>query len=240
LDPVAKRWIVAVPLLFCSILHAEIKSTILLNDMTGKTGITFKHTDGSGGKYYIVETVCAGLAIFDYDNDGDLDIYFLSGGGLKGTKFKTQPRNALYRNDGDLRFTDVTKESGLGDPGHALGVTVGDYDNDGDPDVYVTNFGPNVLFSNNGDRTFADVTRKAGVANGHKVGAGANFLDADKDGDLDLFVSSYIDFTYENHVSPTASGHPTYIGPRGYKPTPDAFYRNNADGTFTDRLRQRW
>jgi len=108
--------------------------------------------------------VSAGLALFDYDNDGDIDIYFLSGGALPGTDFETPPRNALYRNDGRWKFTDVTQQSGLGDPGHALGVAVGDYDNDGHQDVYVTNFGPNVLFRNNGDGTFTNVTVRAGVA----------------------------------------------------------------------------
>ncbi|UCG58271.1 MAG: CRTAC1 family protein [Phycisphaerales bacterium] len=217
-----------------AVSQAQPKSTILLKDVTKQTGITFLHTDGSSGGYYIVETVCAGLALFDYDNDGDEDIYFLNGGALKGTRFKVPPRNALYRNDGNFKFTDVTKESGLGDKGHALGVAAADYDSDGDLDVYVTNFGPNVLFRNNGDGTFTDVTREAGVADGSDVGAGANFLDADKDGDLDLFVSSYVNFTYEGNVPNTASGYPTYAGPKAYKPTPDSLYRNNGDGTFTD------
>ncbi len=232
--PVIGKWMVVVLLLSYSVVRAKAKGAIVLTDVTGDTGIDFKHTDGSSGRYYIVETVCAGLALFDYDNDGDVDIYFLSGGALKGAKFKDPPRNALYRNDGNWKFTEVTRGSGLGDSGHALGVAVGDYDNDGNQDVYVTNFGPNVLFRNKGDGTFEDVTKKAGVVNGHKVGAGANFLDADKDGDLDLFVSSYVDFTYENNVPATASGYPIYVGPRAYKPTPDALYRNNGDGTFTD------
>ncbi len=207
---------------------------IQFTDITGDTDITFRHNDGSSGRYYIVENVSAGLALFDYDNDGDIDIYFLSGGALRGAKFDVPPRNALYRNEGNWRFTDVTEQSGLGDPGHALGVAVGDYDNDGRQDLYVTNFGPNVLFHNNGDGTFSNVTKQAGVADGHKVGAGANFLDSDADGDLDLFSSSYVDFTYENHVAKTVKGHPIYVGPRAYKPTPDTLYRNNRDGTFSD------
>jgi hypothetical protein len=214
--------------------NAEPKSTILLKDVTKQTGITFVHTDGSSGRYYIVETVCAGLALFDYDNDGDEDIYFLNGGALKGTNFKIPPENALYRNDGNFKFTEVTKQSGLGDRGHALGVAVADYDCDGDLDVYVTNYGPNVLFRNNGNGTFTDVTQKAGVADGYKVGAGANFLDIDKDRDLDLFSSSYVHFTYDIHV-PAKHGHLlSYTGPRAYKPTPDSLFRNNGDGTFTD------
>ncbi len=231
----ATRWLVViVSFLFFNISYAQTKSTILLNDVTKQSGISFRHADGSSGRYYIVESVSSGLALLDYDSDGDVDIYFLNGGALKGTKYENTPRNALYRNDGNWRFTDITKESGLGDPGHALGVTVGDYDNDGDSDVYITNFGPNVLFRNNGDGTFTDVTREAGVANGHKVGAGANFLDIDKDGDLDLFVSSYVNFTYDNHTSLTVGGYPVYVDPGAYKPRPDTLYRNKGDQTFED------
>jgi hypothetical protein len=219
---------------WCGAGPGKPPSTILLRDVTKETGITFVHTDGSGGGYYIVETVASGLALFDYDNDGDLDIYFLNGGALKGTKYKTPPRNALYRNDGNWKFTDVTKQSGLGDTGHALAVTVGDYDNDGYQDVYVTNFGPNVLFHNNGNGTFTDVTKQAGVADGSKAGAGANFLDIDKDGDLDLFVAHYVDFTYEKHVPAVVSGYTIYVGPRAYQPTAATLFRNNGDGTFTD------
>jgi hypothetical protein len=172
LYPVVRRWAVIVSFLLYSSSYAQTRSTILFNDVTSETGISFRHADGSSGRYYIVESVSSGLALLDYDSDGDVDIYFLNGGALKGTKYENTPNNALYRNDGNWKFTDVTKESGLGDPGHALGVAVGDYDNDGDQDVYTTNFGPNVLFRNNGDGTFTDVTTEAGVANGCKVGAG--------------------------------------------------------------------
>jgi hypothetical protein len=211
------------------------QGTLLLKDVTKETGIPFVHTDGSSGQYYIVETVASGLALFDYNKDGKIDIYFLSGGALKGTHYKTPPRCRLYRNDGYWTFTDVTEQSGLSNTGcHALAVAVGDYDNDGCQDVYVTNFGPNVMYHNKGDGTFTDVTKKTGVAGHGGVGAGANFLDADNDGDLDLFVSSYVDFTYENHVSRTVKGYPVYVGPRAYQPTPNILYRNNGDGTYTD------
>lgn len=208
--------------------------TIRFTDVTQQTGIAFQHADGSSGQRYIVEAMSAGLALFDYDMDGDIDIYFLSGGMLKGTPYKTSPRNRLYRNEGQWRFLDVTDKSGLGDTGHGLGVAVADYDNDGDPDVYVTNFGPNALYQNNGDGTFTNVTKRAGVANGSQVGAGANFLDIEGDGDLDLFVSSYIHFTYANHVLGNARGFPSYVGPRVYTLTPDALYRNNGNGTFAN------
>lgn len=231
---VAPKWY-AVALTFAgAVCQAYAESPILLRDITDQTGITFTHTDGSSGQRYIVETVSAGLALFDYDNDGDIDIYFLNGGALKGTNFQAPPRNALYRNDGGWKFTDVTEEAGVGDTGHGLGVAVGDYDNDGDLDIYVNNYGPNVLYRNNGDGTFTDVTKQAGVGQGYKVGAGACFLDMDKDGDLDLYVSNYVDFTYERHVPRTSSGIPLYVGPRLYPFVPDSLYRNNGDGTFTD------
>jgi len=208
--------------------------SIVLREVTKNTGITFKHTDGSSGNHYVMETVTAGLALFDYDNDGDIDIYFLNGASLKGSKFKTLPTNALYRNDGGWKFTDVTEEAGVGDKEYGLGVAVGDYDNDGDLDVYLNNYGPNVLYRNNGNGTFTDVTKKAGVTNDSKVGAGACFLDADKDGDLDLYVSNYLDFSYDKHVPIQHRGIPAYATPRYFLPLPDNLYRNNGNGTFTD------
>ncbi len=207
---------------------------IQLRDVTGETGIAFVHTDGSSGRRYIVETVCCGLALLDYDGDGDEDIYFLNGAPLKGSEAKVAPTNALYRNDGGWKFTDVTRQAGAGDTGYGLGVCTGDYDNDGDVDLYLNNYGPNILYRNNGDGTFTDVTQKAGVGAGHQVGAGACFLDMDGDGDLDLYVSNYVDFTYQAHEVSLIWGRPTYVGPRFYPPVPDVLYRNNGDGTFTD------
>ncbi|MHC4517449.1 MAG: FG-GAP repeat domain-containing protein, partial [Planctomycetota bacterium] len=207
---------------------------IVLTDVTSQTGIAFVHTDGSSGERYIVETVTAGLALFDYDNDADTDIYFLNGAPLKGTTVKDAPRNALYRNDGNWTFTDVSQQAGVDDPGYGLGVAAADYDNDGDRDLYINNYGPNVLYRNNGDGTFTDVTRQARVANGHKVGAGACFLDIDADGDLDLYVANYVNFTYDNHQIARFNGFPAYVGPLNYEGTPDTLYRNNGNGTFTD------
>jgi hypothetical protein len=209
-------------------------STIIFNDVTRKTGITFKHTDGSSGKRYIMETVSAGLALFDYDNDGDIDIYFLSGMPLKGAKFEIQPKNELYRNEGSWKFTNVTEEACIGDTGYGLGVAVGDYDNDGFLDIYVNNHGPNTLYRNNGNGTFTDVTKKAGVANGSYTGAGVCFLDMDKDGDLDIYVSSYLRFSYDRHRIGKADGYPIYVNPASFPAAPDVLYRNNGDGTFTD------
>jgi len=212
---------------------AYAQGPIQLKDVTNKTGITFTHNDGSSGRRYIVEYITAGVALFDYDEDGDVDIYFLNGAPMPGTKVDKPPKNALYRNDGGLRFTDVTDLAGVGDTGHGLGVAVGDYDNDGDGDLYINNFGPNVLYRNNGNGTFTDVTEKAGVGNGNQVGAGTNFLDIDKDGDLDLFVANYIEFHYEEHPSQHRSGHPMYPGPLDFPAVPDTLYRNvSSVGTF--------
>lgn len=233
----ARGWLVA----GCSFLlgarlasGAAPASSIRLTDVTAATGIDFVHTDGSSGQRYIVETVSAGLATFDYDQDGDVDIYFLNGAPLRGATADPAPVNRLYRNDGNWRFTDVTAAAGVGDRGYGLGVTVGDYNNDGHPDLYLNNFGPNVLYRNNGDGTFTDATREAGVANGDQVGAGACFLDMDADGDLDLYVANYVDFTCARHRVARFNGYPAYVGPMDYNPTPDTLYRNEGNGTFSD------
>jgi enediyne biosynthesis protein E4 len=207
---------------------------IQLRDVTQATGVGFIHTDGSSGRHYIVETVASGLALFDYDGDGLVDIYFLNGAALPGAEFAQPPRNALYRNLGGWKFRDVTEETGVGDIGYALGVCIGDYNNDGHPDIYVNNFGPNVLYRNNGDGTFTDVTAEAGVAAGDQVGAGAAFLDIDGDGYLDLFVANYVAFNFQNHQISHMSGFPSYVGPLNYAPTANMLFRNNGDGTFSD------
>lgn len=213
-------------------------SRIRFTDVTRETGIQFVHDDGSSGKRYIVETVASGLATWDYDGDGDIDIFFLNGAPLPGHTGTKPLRPALYRNDGGWKFTDVTESAGLSRTGYGLGVCVGDYDNDGDPDLYLNQFGPNVLYRNNGDGTFTDVTRTAGVAVGDKVGAGASFLDIDRDGDLDLFVAGYIDFTLAKHRTRLVNGHPAYVGPMIYGPIPSKLFRNDGDGTFTDISRE--
>ena len=128
----------------------------------------------------------------------------------------------------------MTDRAGVGDTGYGLGVAVGDYDNDGLPDIYVSNFGPKVLYHNNGDGTFTDVTRQAGVADGDKVGAGACFLDMDGDGDLDLYVANYVDFSYETFKPKIFQGMHIYPGPMDFDPMRHTLFRNNGDGTFTD------
>ena len=219
-----ERRIVVLTMLLCICVPALADGDIMFSDVTSETGISFRHCDGSSGKRYIIESVSCGLALLDYDNDGDIDIYFLNGAPLKGTKYDRVPKNELYRNDGNWKFTDVTDKAGVGDTGFGLGVAAGDYDNDGDLDIYL----------NNGDGTFTNVASQAGVADGNKVGATAHFLDMDKDGDLDLFVGNYLDFTYENHMIRTSKGIPKYAGPMDFPPMANDLFRNNGDGTFTD------
>lgn len=214
--------------------EAPPTSSILLTEVTRQTGIDFVHTDGSSGQRYIVETVSAGLATFDYDGDGRIDILFLNGAPLGEAKINPPPTCHLYRNEGNWKFTDVTRKAGLAVTCYALGVAVGDYDNDGHPDIFLNNFGTNLLFHNNGDGTFRDVTARAGVADDDHVGAGTCFLDMDGDGDLDLYVGHYVDFTYARHHIVRFNGYPAYVGPLDYPTTPSRMYRNNGDGTFTD------
>jgi len=228
------RIAVAVAAWLVGLATAQGEGPIVLRDVTARTGIGFRHTDGSSGRRYIVEYVASGLATFDYDGDGLIDVYFLNGRPLPGTTADVPPRNHLYRNLGGFRFKDVTEEAGVGDEGFGLGVCIGDYDSDGHPDIYVNNFGPNVLYRNNGDGTFRDVTSRAGVGRGERVGAGASFLDVDHDGHLDLFVANYIKFSYDMHAPLTVAGLPAYRGPQQYPPDANNLFRNNGDGTFTD------
>lgn len=209
-------------------------SPVQFHDITADTGVTFQHTNGSSGQRYLMEAVSAGLALFDYDGDGKIDIYFLNGAPLRGSKVDEAPRNALYRNIGNFRFVDVTEQAGLGDTGFGLGVAVADYDNDGHLDLYLNNYGANAFYHNNGDGTFRDVTDRTGTANGNKVGAGVSFLDMDGDGDLDLYCANYIKFSYETHLPSRLLGHTVYPGPLVYPAEPDNLFRNNGDGTFTD------
>jgi hypothetical protein len=182
----------------------------------------------------MVETMGSGAGIFDFDGDGRMDIYWINGGALPGYS-GPPPRNQLYRNLGGLRFEEVTERAGLGGSGWMMGVTFGDYDNDGDSDVYVTAFGPNLLFRNDGDGTFTDVSAAAGVAC-PLWSASAAFGDYDRDGDLDLYVSNYVDFTLEGnkYCGNLRLQQRAYCHPDVYNGVPPVLYRNNGDGTFSD------
>jgi hypothetical protein len=205
-------------------------------DVTAKSGINFRHSFGEEKLSSIMEATGSGCAWVDYNNDGYLDLYVLSGRYLEGvTKFSkpdgVDATNHLYRNNGDGTFTDVTTQVGVPGTGFAMGVTVGDYDNDGYEDIYVTGWNSAVLYHNNGDGTFSDVTAKAGVENPH-FGVGAAFLDYDRDGKLDLYVGDYLQFDPNAKMRYfTADGFP---GPLDYEGTADRLFHNNGDGTFSD------
>ena len=211
---------------------------VQFTDITTAAGITFRHV-ASPEKKYIVESMSGGVALFDYDNDGDLDIFFVNSLTVDLVKSKGKTRSALYRNDGDGKFTDVSAKAGLSDIGWGMGVAVGDYNNDGFEDLYVTCLGSNHLFKNNGDGTFTDVTRRAGVDD-PRWSTGASFFDYDNDGHLDLFVSNYVDFDINNlpefgkGKSCEYKSIPVQCGPRGLKGAGDSLFHNNGDGTFTN------
>jgi hypothetical protein len=194
---------------------------------------------GADRKTYIVEAVGCGCAFVDYDNDGWLDIFILSGQLLDGVP--PGATNRLYHNNRDGTFTDVTERSGLQRSGWASAVCVGDYNNDGFDDLFVTYWGQNVLYRNNGDGTFTDVTKEAGLLTDQtRWGSGCTFVDYNRDGHLDLFVSHYLQFDFAKVPKPGESpfcnwkGFPVNCGPRGLPPEVPALYKNNGDGTFTD------
>jgi hypothetical protein len=209
-----------------------------LEDVTAKTGVTFQHT-ADPSKKYIVESMSGGVILFDYDRDGWLDIYFTNAPTVAMAVKGQTSKGVLYHNNHDGTFTDVTAKAGLATPCFAMGGAVGDYNNDGWPDLYVTCLGGNVLYKNNGDGTFTDVTAKAGVADG-RWSAGAAFGDYDGDGFLDLMVSNYVDFHLDDlpgfGTAPNCKyrGIDVQCGPRGLKGAGDALFHNNGDGTFTD------
>ena len=209
-----------------------------LEDITASTGIHITHTSDPSKKY-IVESMSGGVILIDYDRDGWLDIYFTNAPTVEMAMKGEQSRGMLYHNNHDGTFTDVTAKSGLNSPCFAMGGAVGDYDNDGWPDLYVTCLGGNVLYHNNGDGSFTDVTKKAGVADG-RWSAGASFGDYDGDGFVDLMVVNYVDFHlndlpgFGRFPNCKYRGIDVQCGPRGLKGAGDSLFHNNGDGTFTD------
>ena len=256
----------AVGLTACSVVLASLMAIAgvpqpgpqaepLFVDAAESTGLDFTHVSGASGQYYMAEQMGAGVALFDYDNDGDLDVYLVQGGTLAGaapagntarTAAVKRVGGKLFRNDlkGEtggtrtLRFTDVTERAGVGWGAYGMGTAVGDYDNDGDLDLFLTSFGPDALFRNNGDGTFTDVTAEAGVSD-PLWSTSAAFLDYDRDGDLDLFVANYLDFTVaDNKICFDPVGARDYCSPRAYRPVPDRLYRNEGSGRFTNVTEQ--
>lgn len=199
------------------------------------SGLRFVHTNGRSPEYYLPETTGAGCAFLDFDNDGWMDIYLVNGG--KCDFFDPHPplRNALYRNNRDGTFTDVTETAGVGAGGYGMGVTVGDYNGDGFPDLYVTQYGRSILYRNNGDGTFTDVTEKAGVA-AHGWSSSAVWFDYDNDGKLDLFVCRFVEFDRSKNqfCGNEHTGERYYCIPRVYPPARSWLFHNNGNGTFTD------
>jgi hypothetical protein len=207
---------------------------VRFTDVAREWGITFRHENGASAEKIMVETFGSGVAAFDYDNDGRVDLFFANGANLvAGTP---SPGNALYRNAGRGRFADVTARANVrGNGRFATGIAVGDVDNDGWADLFVAGYGGNLLYRNNRDGTFADLTASAGVGGGG-WSSSAGFLDFDRDGDLDLYVTRYLDYDARRdpHCGHRRPGYRMYCDPRNFDGVPDLLYRNDGTGTFTD------
>jgi hypothetical protein len=213
---------------------------ITFDEIADRAGVHFSSDSSPTPQKHQPEAMVGGVAIFDFDGDGFADLYFVNGADMPSLE-KTGPRfkNHLFRNNHDLTFTDVTEKAGVAGSGYGMGVAVGDYDNDGKPDLFVTSVNENKLYHNNGDGTFTDVTAKAGVSGGAFAGkkmwsVGAAWVDYNNDGLLDLFVASYCQWDPKNETPCALNGTNVFCNPRMYKPLPNVLYRNNGDGTFTD------
>ena len=237
-----KSWILIALMTVGSGLASEPNDALpRFTDITEQAGIRFKHSYGDFELTNIVEGTGAGACAFDFDRDGWIDIYFVNGSwerainDNRGRKLRGTLSNALYRNNHDGTFTDVTAGAGVGDLSPSFGCSAADYDNDGDLDLYVLNYGPNVLYRNNGDGTFTDVSAPSGLADAH-WSLSAPWFDYDNDGDLDVYVANYLKYDDGKfRAYYPAAGYP---GPLSYGAEPNALYRNNGDGTFTDVSRE--
>ena len=232
--------LLAIPALSQAPAKAPAKAPLpQFEDVTEKSGIRFQHSFGEKDLSSIQEGTGSGCAWIDYNNDGLLDLYVVNGRHIDGLTNHSAPdgvnaTNHLYRNNGDGTFTDVTAQAGVPGKGFGVGVTVGDFDNDGHEDIYVTNYNSAILYRNNGNGTFTDVTAKAGVDNPH-FGTGAAFLDYDRDGRLDLFIGNYLKFDPKYRQYYSANQYP---GPLAYAPESNRLLHNNGDGTFSDVSRK--
>jgi len=213
---------------------ASASPGVRFTDVTDAAGIRFRHTSGRSGRFYLPETLPAGCAFLDYNNDGKPDLFFVNSSRLPGLAGKGPFYPALYRNNGNGSFTDVTRPAGLTVDCYGMGVAIADYDGDGLQDLYLTAKGPNHLFHNNGDGTFTDVAQRTGVADA-RFSTCAAWFDYDRDGKLDLFVGNYARWSPAlNHLCPDGVGRVHLCGPTYYQGQSSALYRNNGDGTFTD------
>jgi len=215
----------------------DSRISVRYTDVRRESGITFLEDSTQTEEKYYLETMGTGVAWLDYDQDGLMDLFFVESGETDAYKPPHPLRSALYRNNGDGTFTDVTEKAGVGGTGHyGQGVAVGDYDNDGYPDLYVTGYGRAILYHNNGDGTFTDVTAKAGVADEGGWSTSAGWFDYDRDGWLDLVVTNYIEWTPKTNLwcGERRPGYRSYCNPGNYKGQKTKLYHNNHDGTFTD------
>ena len=212
-------------------------SPVTFTDVARASGLTFLHDNAASTEKYLIETMGSGCGWIDYDQNGLLDIYLVNGTATRLYMPKRPLRSALYRNNGDGTFTDVTERAGVGAEGlFGMGVAVGDYDNDGFPDLFVLGYRRCILYHNNGDGTFSDVTSKAGVGNTGKWGSSAAWFDYDNDGKLDLVIANYVDWSPENnfYCGSKGPGLRSYCHPDVYHGQSPTLYHNNGDGTFTD------
>lgn len=216
------------------LLAVPAAAQLRFREVSQAWGLSFRHHHGGSGQFYMTETMGSGVAVFDYDLDGDPDVFYVDSGAMRGYQGET-PRSVLLRNDGGGRFVDVTGRSGIRVTSYGMGATAGDVDGDSDLDLYVSAFGPDQLFRNDGDGTFTEVTARAGLGN-PLWGTSAAFADTDADGDLDLYVTNYVDFSYEKNpiCGNQRLGLRSYCHPDVFNGVPDRFYRNRGDGTFED------
>jgi len=215
----------------------DFPTPVRFTDIRQAAGITFVQDSTQTEEKYYLETMGTGVAFLDYDKDGLMDIYFIQSAATDAYKPAHPLRSALYHNNGDGTFTDVTEKAGLGGDGHyGQGVAVGDFDNDGYPDLYVTGYGSAILYHNNGNGTFTDVTAKAGVGDEGQWSTSAGWFDYDKDGYLDLVVANYLDWSPKNNIwcGEKKPGYRSYCNPNNYKGQKTRLYHNNHNGTFTD------
>jgi hypothetical protein len=233
------RWTIAAcsiaALIAWAAAQAPETNKVRFVDVTASAGIQFKHDNAASAEKYLIETMGSGAAWLDFDNDGYMDLFLVNSSATSAYKPPKPLRSALYRNNGDGSFTDVTSNAGTGAEGlFGMGAAAGDFDNDGFPDLYIAGYGRSILYRNNGDGTFTDITAKAGVANAERWASSAAWFDYDRDGWLDLVVVNYLDFTPEKNVVCEYAGQRGYCHPNQYRGQRATLYRNNHNGTFTD------